>query len=93
MIAKPQPIAGRTWHALNPDIAERRAVWGLRGPHGSTFLIHESGALTAVGLWSGRWPESAANVAREIESLAANHPGMSGIDRRISPADFKRWKA
>lgn len=83
---------GPPWVKLNPALADYRAVYGLRGPKGSTFLITEDSRLVAVGLWSGLWPASAETMQKEIESLRRCAPGMTDIDRRISPAKFKEWQ-
>jgi hypothetical protein len=83
------------WQKLDPDKAEHRAIWGLQGPKGSTFLILENGNAIAVGLWSGIYAghEEAflTLVTRELHSLDTCLPGMSGIDRKIMRSVFKSW--
>lgn len=84
-----------SWVKLNPDLAWYRAVWGLAGPGGSTFLITEDGRGLAIGLWSGiyRGNEEAflQQVEKECFSLSTCAPGMSGIDRKIKRSVFKEW--
>ncbi len=92
-IPQPANIGPRKWEALDPNKAERRAIWGLRGPWGSTFLIHEDGQATAVGLFSSRYPACLAEFEREALSLATCGPGMTDMDRRIAPAVFASWRA
>lgn len=81
------------WQALDSSVADYGAQWGFRGPQGSTFIVNGFGNVVAIGLWSGGPLEtSRESIARELESLASCAPGMSGIDRRISPATWKAWQ-
>jgi hypothetical protein len=83
------------WHKLNPDLADNRAVWGLMGPKGSTFIITEDGRGLAIGLWSGIYTGNEEaflqQVERECHSLDGCAPGMTDIDRRIKRSTFKSW--
>jgi hypothetical protein len=102
--AAPAPVAANgksyPWQALDPAKADMGALWGLRGPQGSTFLLRPSPypdwdfSIVAVGLWSGLANtdgKGMESIASEIDSLATCHPGMTGMDRRIKPSEFKAW--
>lgn len=101
----PAPVYARgreyPWQALDPAKADMGALWGIRGPQGSTFLLSPSHypdwdfSIQAIGLWSGLANADGKgmdSIAREIESLATAHPGNIDMDRRVKPATFESWK-
>lgn len=106
-IERPDPVSGvdkwgrawsYAWGALDPDKAELGAQWGLAGPHGLQFILWPHSVtgdvtLTAIGLWSGLWPQSADSIVREINGARAYGAGNLGRDRRISKADWAAWQA
>lgn len=91
------------WLALDPTVADLGATWGLRGPHGTTYLLVEddrdndwSHRLIAVGCYSGLYDLPTGKGADALaDDIARNRkcaiPSLIGIDRKIKKADFISW--
>lgn len=91
------------WCELDPAKAAYGATWGLRGPHGTTYLLIPnnpypdwSHCMVAVGQFSGLFDmatgEGLQSIANDIESNLKAHPGNLDIDRKIKKAEFESWK-
>lgn len=91
------------WNKLDNTQSEYGAEWGLRGPHGTTYLLIPCNLydgwthrLVAVGQFSGLYnidtQQGSLSIANDIEiNRKCSRPSLLGIDRKISKAKFFSW--